>query len=164
MTDASRPHLGASGQGSCPANKKPWIASSIQGKRVPRPCGRACIFFHPDYTVGSEVPSDRLVWELAGCNRRWGIAPRPEDVSLTGAHDDDWSLPCQVAFPEWVDGLIRRTASSVGRPHPSDGLIRRVVRLCWPCMRQRPARFRCRRRCAPSCRAGSEPRAHGHRL
>jgi hypothetical protein len=44
------------------------------------------IFFHPDFTVGPGVSPDLLTLHaqaLAGYYRRWGVAPRPEDVCLT---------------------------------------------------------------------------------
>ncbi|AZU11894.1 hypothetical protein PK69_13925 [Xanthomonas phaseoli pv. phaseoli] len=67
------------------------------------------VFFHPDYTVGSGIGPDLLTLHirdfalvrstleckrsrarvLAHAYRRWGIAPRPEDVReyrRTGAH------------------------------------------------------------------------------
>ena len=42
----------------------------------------ACIFFRPDCTVGFGV-SPNLPLRLVGCNHRWGLAPRPEDILLT---------------------------------------------------------------------------------
>jgi hypothetical protein len=69
----------------------------IQARAQPQGCAKA-VFFHPDYTVGSGIGPDLLTLDSrtrTACRfddpsarglvrertyRRWGIAPRPEDV------------------------------------------------------------------------------------
>jgi len=60
-------------------------------RRTPGTRPGRTVFFHPDYTVGSGIGPDLLTFPekreaLAGSclrtYRRWGIAPRPEDVCV----------------------------------------------------------------------------------
>jgi hypothetical protein len=62
------------------AIKKP--RSCLQGfnaRRTALPFSRVKFFFHPDFTVGPGVTPDLLV-RACGLYRRWGIAPRPEEL------------------------------------------------------------------------------------
>ena len=78
-------------------------------------------FSHPDYTVGCGISPHRLPWEFAGCNCRWGIAPRPEAFNMY--------FPC-TAHPLAVHCYIVAYCAEVRQYELA---LRALQRFClWP--------------------------------
>jgi len=91
------------------------------------------VLFHPDYTVGPGVSPDLLTLStqkdrgrkvLADYHRRWGIAPRPENVVLIAWCKHN-AKPDHPRTPEttWLTryGTFFKV-SALARDSPSEGL------------------------------------------